>query len=184
MRPSGRSRSSWRSSWSTWQGHGRDRRQGAAERRAERGGDCADDHQADRRGAEGSWASTGSRRASRSGWRSTGATTQEPKNAAAILRRGGSSERGRVLELESDGCGERVGEAGVRDLLGKPCIRSCHINELTTIIHGRSCSGCCAIRDTSGIRCARSRRRKEPARFLQYYRALWEAMYGTDALEF
>ena len=101
-------------------------------------------------------------------------------HAGAEERRGDSargrpSERRRVLELESDGRRERLGEAELRPARPVHPQRP-HQRAAPATIRGASSSDCCAPRGTSGTRLCEAAESKEPERFLSYYKALWEQL--------
>ena len=103
-----------------------------------------------------------------------GGTTQEPKNAAAILKAANHPNVGACWNSNPTD----VVNGSVKpsfDLLG-PYVRSAHINELTSDYPWRELF---QLLRASGYQrytlceCAES---KEPERFLRYYRALWEQL--------
>jgi sugar phosphate isomerase/epimerase len=103
-----------------------------------------------------------------------GATTQEPKNAHAILKAANHPNVGACWNSNPTD----VVNGSVKpsfDLLG-PYIRSAHINELTSDYPWRELF---QLLRASGYKrytfceCAES---KEPERFLRFYRALWEQL--------
>jgi sugar phosphate isomerase/epimerase len=103
-----------------------------------------------------------------------GGTTQEPKNAAAILKAANHPNVGACWNSNPTD----VVNGSVKpsfDLLG-PYVRSAHINELTSNYPWRELF---QLLRASGYQrytlceCAES---KEPERFLRYYRALWEQL--------
>ena len=103
-----------------------------------------------------------------------GRTTQEPKNAADILAAAGHPNVGACWNSNPTDVANGSVKAAF-DLLGKQ-IRSVHINELSNDYPWREFFGLlrksgykrwtlCEVADS-----------KDPARFLAYYRALWEAL--------
>jgi sugar phosphate isomerase/epimerase len=103
-----------------------------------------------------------------------GGTTQEPKNAAAILDAAGHPNVYACWNSNPTDV-HNGSEKWAWDLLGKR-VRSCHITELTSEYPWKELFG---LMKTSGYNrwtlceCPES---KEPARFLKYYRTLWEQL--------
>jgi sugar phosphate isomerase/epimerase len=103
-----------------------------------------------------------------------GATTQEPKNAAAILAAAGHPN---VFACWNSNPTD-VANGSVKvafDLLGRR-IRSCHINELTNDYPWKEFFGLLKASGYKRWTLCEVAESKEPARFLQYYRALWEQL--------
>src|SRR3954454_1623348 len=103
-----------------------------------------------------------------------GGTTQEPKNAAAILAAAGHPN---VYACWNSNPTD-VQNGSVKpafDLLG-PRIRSCHINELTIDYPWREFFGLLKASGYKRWTLCEVAESKEPARFLQYYRAVWEQL--------
>jgi sugar phosphate isomerase/epimerase len=103
-----------------------------------------------------------------------GGTTQEPKNAAAILA---AANHPNVFACWNSNPTD-VQNGSVKaafDLLG-PKIRSCHINELTNNYPWKELFGLFKASGYNRWTLCEVAESKEPVRFLQYYRALWEQM--------
>jgi len=101
-----------------------------------------------------------------------GGTTQEPKNAAAILDAAGHPN---VYACWNSNPTD-VQNGSVKwawDLLGKR-VRSCHITELTNNYPWKELFGLMKSSGYNRWTLCEAPESKEPARFLQYYRALWE----------
>jgi sugar phosphate isomerase/epimerase len=103
-----------------------------------------------------------------------GGTTQEPKNAAAILA---AANHPNVFACWNSNPTD-VQNGSVKaafDLLG-PKIRSCHINELTNDYPWKEFFGLLKASGYKRWTLCEVAESKEPVRFLQYYRAVWEQM--------
>jgi sugar phosphate isomerase/epimerase len=103
-----------------------------------------------------------------------GRTTQEPKNAAAILSAAGHPNVGACWNSNpTDGENGSV-KAAFRLLGGQ--IRSVHINELTNDYPWREFFGLLKSSGYKRYTLCEAGETKEPERFLKYYRALWEEL--------
>ena len=103
-----------------------------------------------------------------------GGTTQEPKNAAAILDAAGHPNVYACWNSNpTDVTNGSVKEAFA--LLGKR-IRSCHINELSSEYPWKELFGLLKSSGYNRWTLCEVAESKEPARFLRYYRALWEQL--------
>jgi sugar phosphate isomerase/epimerase len=103
-----------------------------------------------------------------------GRTTQEPKNAADILAAAGHSNVGACWNSNPTDVANGSVKAAF-DLLGKQ-IKSVHINELSNDYPWREFFGLLRASGYKRWTLAEVADSKEPARFLGYYRALWEAL--------
>jgi sugar phosphate isomerase/epimerase len=103
-----------------------------------------------------------------------GRTTQEPKNAAAILRAAAHSNVGACWNSNpTDVVNGSVKESF--DLLG-PYIRSAHINELTSSYPWREFFQLLRASGYKRYTLCEVAESKEPERFLSYYKALWDQL--------
>lgn len=103
-----------------------------------------------------------------------GTTTQEPKNAAAILAAAGHPNVGACWNSNPTDVTNGSVKAAF-DLLGKH-IRSCHINELSSEYPWREFFGLLKASGYKRWTLCEVAESKDPDRFLKYYRALWEAL--------
>jgi sugar phosphate isomerase/epimerase len=103
-----------------------------------------------------------------------GRTTQEPKNAADILAAAGHPNVGACWNSNPTDVANGSVKAAF-DLLGKQ-IKSVHINELSNDYPWREFFGLLRASGYKRWTLAEVADSKEPARFLGYYRALWEAL--------
>jgi sugar phosphate isomerase/epimerase len=103
-----------------------------------------------------------------------GRTTQEPKNASAILKAAGHPNVGACWNSNpTDVVNGSVKQSF--DLL-QPYIRSAHINELHSDYPWRELFGLMRASGYKRYTLCEAAETKEPERFLRYYRALWEAL--------
>src|SRR3954464_1222933 len=101
-----------------------------------------------------------------------GRTTQEPKNAAAILRAAGHPNVGACWNSNpTDVVNGSVKQSF--DLL-KPYIRSAHINELYSDYPWHEFFGLLRASGYKRYTLCEAGETKDPERFLRYYKALWE----------
>ncbi len=103
-----------------------------------------------------------------------GGTTQEPKNAAAILRAAGHPNVGACWNSNPTD----VVNGSVKpsfDLL-QPYIRSAHINELHSDYPWREFFSLLRASGYKRYTLCEAAETADPERFLKYYRALWEAL--------
>jgi len=103
-----------------------------------------------------------------------GGTTQEPKNAAAILKAANHPNVGACWNSNPTD----VVNGSVKstfDLLG-PYVRSAHINELTSDYPWRELFQLLRANGYQRYTLCECAESKEPERFLRYYRALWEQL--------
>jgi sugar phosphate isomerase/epimerase len=103
-----------------------------------------------------------------------GATTQEPKNAAAILDAAGHPNVYACWNSNPTDV-QNGSMKWAWDLLGKR-VRSCHITELTSEYPYKELFGLMKSSGYNRWTLCECQESKEPARFLQYYRALWEQL--------
>src|SRR5437764_1395614 len=101
-----------------------------------------------------------------------GRTTQDPPNAAAILKSAGHPNVGACWNSNpTDVVNGSVKQSF--DLL-KPYIRSAHINELYSEYPWRELFGLLRASGFKRYTLCEAGETKEPERFLRYYKALWE----------